>query len=350
MPGKEKKRAFKVLLTTIALAICFCFILPAMAVDKKPQFVWRIQTVHAPAETANLVKPILQDIEKAAGGRIKFELFSSGGLMPDDQMLPAVLKGTVQMIHTIAANDAAPVDIASLDCWPPFQWEGPLEILNMYYNRGMKEIYEEAYEGLGPVKVLGVSTTDPLHLLSTKPVTKYEDLKGLKISTDKIVARPFLDAGAVAVSVPVSEFYLSGKTGIVDALAWCGAKEAHANSWFEVYPYFLENRIAGCTLTRWMVNKAAFEKLPEDLQSLMELGIRAGALRAILYYYDDEPKKRRHFKRTRMSDADWNKIKLSMDKRLDEIAKTSERAAKLIDIYRGYNKEVKELNWYRCVE
>ena len=344
----SRKLAVGISVAFIALAMCLSAVGLAAAEDKKPEFVWRVQTVHAPAETTKLVRPILTDIEKASGGRIKFELFSSGELMPDDQMLPGVLRGTVQMIHTIAANDAAPVDIAALDCWPPFQWEGPLEILNMYYNRGMREIYEEAYEELGPVKVLGVSTTDPLHLLTTKPIYKYEDLKGLKISTDKIVAPPFLDAGAVAVSVPVSEFYLSGKTGIVDALAWCGAKEAVANSWYEVYPYFLTNRIAGCTLTRWMVNKDAFEKLPQDLQDLMELGIRAGALRAILYYYDDEPKQRRKFKMTTMPAADWAKIKESMDKHMDEIAKTSERAAKLVKIFREYNAEVQELGWYRC--
>lgn len=344
--GKRLVRRFSFVLMVFFLFSSFA--LMAAAAEKKPEFTWRVQTVHAPAEATKLVRVILNDIEVASGGRMKFELFSSGELMPDDQMLPAVLKGTVEMIHTIAANDAAPVDISPLDCWPPFQWEGPLEILNMYYNRGMKEIYNKAFEELGPVKVLGVSTTDPLHLLSTRPIYKYEDLKGLKISTDKIVAKPFLDAGAVAVSVPVSEFYLSGKTGIVDALAWCGAKEAVANSWYEVYPYFLTNRIAGCTLTRWMANKRAFENLPKDLQDLMEMGIRNGALKAILYYYDDEPKNRRHFKMTTMPKEDWAKIQASMDKHLDEVAKTSDRVAKLIKIYRDYNKEVEELGWYRC--
>ncbi len=332
-------------------AVFFFFIaslpLAAEAADKKPEFIWRVQTVHAPAEAAGLVRPILDDIEAASNGRIKFELFSSGELMSDDQMLPAVLRGTLDMIYTIAANDAAPVDILPLDCWPPFQWESPLEVLNMYYNRGMKELYDEAFEELGDVKVLGISTTDPLHLLSTKPINSYEDLKGLKISTDKIVAKPFLDAGAVAVSVPVSEFYLSGKTGIVDALAWCGAKEAVANSWYEVYPYFLTNRISGCTLIRWMANGKAFKKLPKDLQDIMEMGIRSGSLKAILYYYDDEPKNRRKFKMTTMPDQDWEKIKQSMNGHLSEIAKTSERAAKLVKIYQDYNKEVVELGWYR---
>lgn len=339
--------AQKILLTTLFFFLIAVLLPAAGMADKKPEFTWRVQTVHAPAEATGLVRAILDDIEAASNGRIKFELFSSGELMPDDQMLPAVLRGTVDMIHTIAANDAAPVDISPLDCWPPFQWESPLEILNMYYNRGMKELYNEAFEELGDVKVLGVSTTDPLHLLSTKPINSYEDLKGLKISTDKIVAKPFLDAGAVAVSVPVSEFYLSGKTGIVDALAWCGAKEAVANSWYEVYPYFLTNRISGCTLTRWMANGKAFNKLPKDLQDLMEMGIRNGALKAILYYYDDEPKNRRKFKMTTMPDQDWAKIQKSMGEHLKEVAKTSERAAKLVKIYQDYNKEVIELGWYR---
>ncbi len=320
----------------------------AAAEEKKAEFTWRVQTVHAPAETNRLVRPMLDEIEAASGGRIKFELYSSGELMSDDQMLQAVSRGTLDMIDGLAPNEASPVDIASLDGWPPFGWASPVEIHNIYWNRGMKEIYNAAYEELGGIKVVGIKTTDPLHIFSTKPINTYEDFKGLKISTDRIVATPFIEAGAVAVNVPVTEFYLSGQTGIVDALAWCGAKEAYSNSWYEVFPYMLSNRISGCTLTHWIANEKAWNKMPKDLQDLVTMGLKAGGLRAILYYYDDEPKHRKYFKMTTLPEEDWNKIKASQDKRYDEIAKTSERCAKLVQIYRDYNKEVSELGWYRC--
>lgn len=320
----------------------------AVAEDKKPEFKWRVQTVHAPAETQRMIRPMLDEIEAASGGRIKFELYSSGELVSDDQMLPAVQRGTIDMIDGLAPNEASPVDIAPLDGWPPFGWSSPVEIHNIYWNRGMRELYNQAYEELGNIKVVGIKTTDPLHMFSTKPINSYEDFKGLKISTDNIVATPFIDAGAVTVNLPVSEFYLSGQTGIVDALAWCGAKEAYSNSWYEVFPYMLSNRIAGCTLTHWIANEKAWNKLPKDLQDLVTMGLKAGALKAILYYYDDEPKHRKYFKMTTLSEEDWAKVKASQEKRYDEIAKISERCAKLVQIYRDYNKEVQELGWYRC--
>lgn len=338
----------------VALAALFTIILTlgtmqgADAADKKPEFKLRVQTVHAPAEAAKLIRPMLDDIEQASGGRLKFELFSSGELMPDDQMLPGVMRGTLDMIDGLAPNEASPVDIAPLDGWPPFGWQSPVEILNMYENRGMKDLYNAAYEELGGIKVLGVKTTDPLHIFSTRPIESYADFKGLKISTDRIVATPFVEAGAVAVNIPVSEFYLSGQTGIVDALAWCGAKEAYANSWYEVFPYMLSNRISGCTLTHWIINEKKWKKMPEDLQNILSLGLKAGALRAVLYYYDDEPRNRKHFKMTTLSDADWAKIQASQDKRYDEIAKISDRTAKLVEIYRDYNAEVEGFGWYRC--
>ena len=188
---------FAITLTLVAMQV-------ADAADKKPEFKLRVQTVHAPAEAAKLIRPMLDDIEQASGGRLKFELFSSGELMPDDQMLPGVMRGTLDMIDGLAPNEASPVDIAPLDGWPPFGWQSPVEILNMYENRGMKELYNTAYEELGGIKVLGVKTTDPLHIFSTRPIESYADFKGLKISTDRIVATPFIEAGAVAVNIPVS--------------------------------------------------------------------------------------------------------------------------------------------------
>ena len=110
----------------------------------------------------------------------------------------------------------------------------------------------------------------------------------------------------------------------------------------------LSNRISGCTLTHWIINEKKWQKMPEDLQNILSLGLKAGALRAVLYYYDDEPRNRKHFKMTTLSDADWAKIQASQDRRYEEIAKISERTAKLVQIYRDYNAEVEGFGWYRC--
>jgi len=150
------------------------------------------------------------------------------------------------------------------------------------------------------------------------------------------------------VNVPVEEFYLSGQTGILDALAWCGATEAKNNSWNEVFPYFLTNNIGGNALLNYLANEKSWKALPPDLQQIIIVGLKAGALKKLLYYYNGEPANWKYYKTTSLSTEDWAKIRASQEKRWAELAKKSPRCAAIVKIYMDYNKEVEDAGWFRC--
>jgi TRAP-type C4-dicarboxylate transport system substrate-binding protein len=136
-----------------------------------------------------------------SGGRWNFEMYSAGELMPDDQLFQAVQDGTIDIIYTSAPISAVPIDMYNADWAPPFGWYNPLELLTMWFEKGLGELFVESWEELGGVHVplTAMTPCDPCNLLSTVPVETYEDLEGLKVNAFRLVAEPFVDAGAISV-------------------------------------------------------------------------------------------------------------------------------------------------------
>jgi len=258
-----------------------------------PIYHWRIQTPHPPMQTQDFVRPWLDDLEEALGGRVEFEVYSTGELMPQDQVLDAVRAGTLDMATGLAPDWAAPIDIADFDWAPPFAWENLMELEVLYKEKGLEELFAESYEELGGIKYLGMLPCDPVHLLSSRPIQSYEDLDGLKINTYAVTAAIFADAGATSVMLPFEEFYLGGQTGMIEGLIWCGAKEGYSNSWHEVFPYLLTNPINGTCNIHAVINSELWDSLPSDMQATLSLTVESLGRRMATYYYDGEAVGRR---------------------------------------------------------
>ncbi|MFC1938548.1 TRAP transporter substrate-binding protein DctP [Chloroflexota bacterium] len=337
------------LVTVMVVAIGTSCAAPAVAPDTAPTsetqpaaevFTWRVQAAFAPVQTADLIRPWLDSIEAASGGRMIFDLYSGGELVPDEQVVQAAQQGSIDMIMMCSPQMAVPVDIADLDASQAFAWDNAMEIVTLSYAKGLNEIFAESYEELGDIKVLGAWVTDPGHLLTSKPITSYEDLNGLKISGHKNLTYPLVAAGASAVMLPFEEFYLAGQTGVLDGLCWCGATEAYTNGWYEVFPYMLDPPIMGGFRGVWCINEDAWEELPNDLQAIVEMSMWENMARKLVYYYDGEIRYREAFTITTLPDEDWDRLKATAYARWDEEAEKSPRAAEAVQIIKDYRAEL----------
>jgi len=355
------KKIFILLLTVVVLvSIIFAGCVPGAAppvtpppvtppepAAELPTYRWRIITPYPAILNAEVVQPVLDDLTAALAGRVEFELYATAEIMPDDQVIRALQTGTLDIAYVCEPIAAVPIDIAELAGDPPFAWDSPQEVFTMWHERGMKEVYEEAYADLGGIHHLGFACTDPLHLISTKPVWKYEDLKGMKINGAAQLTHIFDDAGAVSIYIPLEEMYLAGQTGLIDGLMWGGSTEGYLNSWHEVFPYFLTNPIVGACGTSWLMNEDLWNSIPSDMQAILELFVEAYGLRTNAYYYSGESSTRHYFTLTTMPGEDWNKVRQSQIEYWDEIAQTSPRCARLVKIYKDYMEEVEAAGWWR---
>lgn len=320
---------------------------PTTPTEELPLYTFRVQSVFGPAQNEELVRPWLDDVEAALGGRGVFELYGSAELVPDDQVLSALAAGTIDIAFSFDKQLGSPIDVAEIAAVPAFGWKSNAELMALWQRKGLKEIYTEAYNELPGIHFWGLMPTDPMHIISTKPITKYEDIEGLKISGPATNCGPFLAAGAVSVFIPVEEFYLAGKTGVCDAQMWGGATEAYTNSWNEVYPYFLTNPVNGAALCFWLFSDKTWQSLPDDVQAILDRSIQDLQLRSLTYYYDGECRYRNFFNLTTMPDEDWAKLVALSDDWWDEMREISPRNAKVVKIIEDYNKEVDAAGWFR---
>ena len=144
----------------------------------------------------------------------------------------------------------------------------------MLVTKAKRQIYEEfdakrdEYSKFNTV-MLANHTAPYYQLLAKKPITKIEDLKGMKIG---LIGRWFgkwlEPVGVVPVVMPAGERYVSLQSGVIDAdLLWLDLQAAFSLD--EQTDYIVEIPFGSFVPEDVMMNLKSYNKLPEDLQQLL---------------------------------------------------------------------------------
>ena len=102
------------------------------------------------------------------------------------------------------------------------------------------------------------------------------DLDGLKMRIPGLAGEVFAASGGTAVRLAGGEIYTSMQTGVIDAVEWVGPYNDRTLGLMEVaeYYYYPGWHEPGAML-EFTVNQAAFDRLPADLQAIVEGAARA---------------------------------------------------------------------------
>jgi TRAP-type C4-dicarboxylate transport system substrate-binding protein len=120
--------------------------------------------------------------------------------------------------------------------------------------------------------MLGASGVDTYHLLTTFPVTRFEDLRGRKILAPGPSAAWLEGTGAVAVNGGLSTYYTQIRTGVADGVLTI-LTGAYPYRIHEVAPYVTLVDIGAQFNGGLAMNKNTWDRLPEDVQHVFaELG------------------------------------------------------------------------------
>lgn len=156
-----------------------------------------------------------EKVEKETEGRVVVELYPSGQLGTEMETLEAVKLGTVEGFRSGGFEEAAPLlEIYSM----PFLFTDVKGIHNI--TRG--PLGEEIAKAAEPAGLLIIATGDSglfRHISNNvRPITKPEDMKGLKIRTPPMstIVKTMETLGANVVSIPFVETYMALKTGVAD--------------------------------------------------------------------------------------------------------------------------------------
>ena len=139
----------------------------------------------------------------------------------------------------------------------------------LYYGGGLK-LWEEVYAQYNLVPAAAGNTGVQMGGWFNKEINSLDDLKGLKMRIPGLGGEVFKRAGGIPVTLPGGELYTALQTGALDATEWVGPYNDLAFGFYKVakYYYYPGWHEPGTTLEA-IINKEAFDALPEDLQEIV---------------------------------------------------------------------------------
>ena len=73
---------------------------PFVHAQNKTTIKWRLQTYAGPALAAHVIKPSIDDFNKAANGEMVIELYNADQLVPHGELFRALTKGTIDAVQS----------------------------------------------------------------------------------------------------------------------------------------------------------------------------------------------------------------------------------------------------------
>jgi len=218
---------------------------------------------------------LAEHIETASNGRIKIRLFASGELVPPFEVFGAVSQGMAEMGHGSAYYWKGKTEAAQFFTALPFGLSAPEQNGWLYYGGGL-ELYRELYAAFNLVPFPAGNSGAQMGGWFNKKIESLDDLQGLKMRIPGMGGEVLAKAGGTPVATPGSEIFTALQTGAIDATEWVGpyndmAMGLHQAARYYYYPGWQE---PGPTLEA-IVNKPAFDSLPQDLQKIVELACSA---------------------------------------------------------------------------
>jgi len=214
-------------------------------------------------------------IGEMSGGRLTVKVYGAGELVPPLEVFDAVSRGTAEMGHGAAYYWKGKSEAAQFFAAVPFGLTGQ-EMNGWLYHGGGMEIWEEVYGEFGLVPLAAGNTGVQMGGWFNKEINTPEDLQGLKMRIPGLGGEVLQRAGGTPVLLPGGEIFTSLQSGAIDATEWVGPYNDLAFGLFRAaqYYYYPGWHEPGTTL-EGMVNKEAFDALPDDLKVIVRQASKA---------------------------------------------------------------------------
>jgi len=230
----------------------------------------RMQTLYG-TETDDLYKAFANDVKTCSNKTVRIMRFRGSELVPNDQMLEAVSKGTLDMCQGYGGYWAGQLDIAKIESGIPGAWTSYDEAMYLHQSKGLGQLISEAYAEKG-VHYLGPVFGGPYDLLTTKPVNSLADLKKMKIRATATVAAILEKFDIPTVYLPSQELYIALSTGSIDGVIYGGSLEYKALKLHEAASYYTHlNMINPGYADGMLINKKKWDSMSPDQQKVLEL-------------------------------------------------------------------------------
>ena len=214
-------------------------------------------------------------VGEMSNGRLTVRVYGAGEVVPPFEVFDAVSQGVAEMGHGASYYWKGKIPSSVFYTAVPFGMTAQEMNGWLHYGGGL-ELWRELYAPFGVRPFAGGSTGVQMAGWFNRELKSASDLDGLKMRIPGLAGEVFAASGGTAVRLAGGEIYTSMQTGVIDAVEWVGPYNDRTRGLMEVaeYYYYPGWHEPGAML-EFTVNQAAFDRLPADLQAIVEGAARA---------------------------------------------------------------------------
>ena len=219
-------------------------------------------------------------VNAMSGGRLKIEVLPAGAVVKAFELLDGVNKGLLDGGHGVLAywygkNSA----VALWGSGPAFGMD-PNMMLAWHEYGGGRALLDEIYKTMNmdvQSFVYGPMPTQPLGWFK-KPVTKPEDMKGLKFRTVGLAVDVFTKLGVAVNALPGAEIVPAMDRGLLDAAEFNNASSDRVLGFPDVAKVcMLQSFHQPSENFEVVFNKKKYDSLPDDMKNIIKYAVQASS-------------------------------------------------------------------------
>lgn len=244
----------------------------AAAVQTNPRVMWRLTSSYPRSlDTIYGGAAVLAErVSALTDGRFTIRVFPAGELVPYNQVLESVQKGTVQMGHSASYYYTGLNPALAFDCTVPFGLTARQFNAWFYHGEG-KDLTRQMFADFNVINLPGGNTGTQMGGWFRRQVGSLSDLRGIKMRIPGFGGEVMAEMGVSVQVLAGGEIYPALERGVIDAAEWVGPYDDEKLGFHQVasnyyYPGWWE---PGPNLG-FYINKDAWEQLPSTYQAALE--------------------------------------------------------------------------------
>ncbi len=213
-------------------------------------------------------------LRRMSNGRLDVRVYGAQELVGAFEVFDAVSQGTAEMGHGAAYYWRGKIPVAAMFATVPFGMTATEMNAWLHYGGGM-DLWRAAYQPFNLVPLAAGNSGVQMAGWFNKEINSVADLQGLKMRIPGLGGEVLQRAGGAPVSLAGGEVYTALQTGVIDATEWVGPYNDLTLGFYDIakYYYYPGWHEPGPTL-ELIVNKDAWDALPDDLQAMVEAASR----------------------------------------------------------------------------
>jgi TRAP-type mannitol/chloroaromatic compound transport system substrate-binding protein len=257
-----------------AAAVAMPQVSRAQTVTLKMQTSWPATDIFT-----EFAQQYIERVNTMAAGRLKIDLLHGGAIVHPFQVFDGVHGGQIDAAHTVTVYWYGKHKAASLFGTGPVFGFNANEGLGWIHNGGGKELFEELQTQIMKVNIKSFFAmpmpTQPLGWFK-RPVTRAEDLKGLKYRTVGLAADLFQAMGVSVAQLPGGEIVPAMERGVIDAFEFNNpTSDRRFGSANVAKNYMLGSHHQATEYFEIMFNRTKFNTLPKEQQAILQYAAEA---------------------------------------------------------------------------